>query len=45
MTSGEDLPKSIRYQIIGMRCVGATYAKISELLNINVNTAQKVFYR
>ena len=45
MTLGEELLESIHYQIIGMRCIVATYARISELLDVNVNTAQKVFYR
>jgi hypothetical protein len=45
ITCGEKVLESIYYQIIGMRHVGATYTRISELLDINVNMAQKVFYR
>ena len=44
MARGKDVPESIRDQIVGMRLVGTKFSQISAILDVNLNTAQKIYY-
>ena len=45
MPRGPDIPDNLRYQIVGMRRVGATYSLIESLTNVKLHTAKKIFNR
>ena len=45
MTRGEEVPDSIRNQIVGMRLANALFPQIAATLNVKQNTAQKIYYR
>jgi transposase len=45
MPRGAEIPEAIRNQIVGMRRVGSTFATIGDILDVDPNTASKVFKR
>jgi len=44
MTCGEDIPESIQYQIVSMRCTDMEFPSIAKEMKVKTNTAQKIYY-
>ena len=45
MPRGPEVSEAIRNQVVGMRRVNATFPQIASILNIDPDTAKKIYYR